>query len=48
MAERLVELMNDEALRIRFSEASAQQVEKFSQDRIFAKWLNLFAELTQE
>jgi glycosyltransferase involved in cell wall biosynthesis len=48
MAERLAELMNDEALRIRFSEASAQQVEKFSKDKVFAKWLDLFAELVKE
>jgi glycosyltransferase involved in cell wall biosynthesis len=48
MADRLAELMSDEALRTRFSAASATQVEKFSQEKIFAEWLDLFAGLVEE
>jgi glycosyltransferase involved in cell wall biosynthesis len=47
MAERLATLMSDDALRARFSEASAKQVAKFSKEAILTRWLTLFDSLTK-
>jgi len=48
LAEGLKTLMQDSALRYRYSQASLDRVSLFSPESIYQRWLNLFNELLQD
>ena len=46
-AEKLAALMDDDSLRARFSEASQETVQKFSEDCVYEDWKSAIKQLTE-